>query len=123
MKILLSVIFGFLVTSSGLASENATKYKNCIDDAVRLAKRSSELQRIVKADQDDRENWEEVFRNPRHATRLQRRDEARRREVAEIFGEGCFKDAKDYSAAALVYQHGNTADRYYQAFILVQEGI
>ena len=42
-------------------------------------------------------------------------DLIRRKRVGEIFGEGCFKTAKDYSAASLIFQHGDTPDHYYQA--------
>lgn len=108
---------GFALATLATGAPNPPMYKTCAEDSSRLAKRSSELQKIVKADQDDRENWEDIFRNPRRAAKLQKRDEDRRKRIGEIFGEGCFKEAADYSAAALVYQHGNTADHLYQAFV------
>ena len=35
----------------------------------------------------------------------------------EILGEGCFKSAEDYAAASLIYQHGDSPDHFFQAFI------
>ena len=87
--------------------------KPCVMDADHYAQRAAELQAIVKADQDDRSgspdsiNWMKV--GPR--------DLQRRMLVAEIFAEGCFREAQDYTAAALVFQHGDTADHFYQTFI------
>jgi hypothetical protein len=67
----------------------------------------------VTADQRDRDvpvdqtDWDQVLP----------RDLERRRRVAEIFAEGCFKEARDYSAAALVFQHGDVPDHYLQTFL------
>jgi len=76
--------------------------------------RSAELQKIMSADIADREgvpadkiDWAKVLP----------RDLERRARVAEIFAEGCFKEAKDYTAAALVYQHGEMPAHFYQTFI------
>ena len=72
--------------------------------------RSQELQDIVKADQDDRKTMplppEVIIR-----------DQKRRMRVGEIFGEGCIKSAADFSASALVYQHGNVPEHFYQTFL------
>ncbi len=48
---------------------------------------------------------------------VQKRDETRRKRVGEIFGEGCFSTSEDYAAAALVYQHGDTPDHFFQTYI------
>lgn len=96
-----------------------TLFMSCQNDPVRQELRSKELQALVKADQDDRvvpadkTNWEQVLP----------KDEARRMRVGEIFGEGCFKDAKDYAAAALIYQHGNTPDHFYQTFLWAKKAV
>lgn len=85
-------------------------YISCIDDAEKYALRSAELQNIVNADQADRAGGvltpEAVFC-----------DRTRRMRVGEIFGEGCFKSAQDFAAAALVYQHGDRPEHYFQTFI------
>jgi hypothetical protein len=75
--------------------------------------------KIAQEDQSDRAgsydsvDWNKV--NPR--------DLQRRIQVATIFAEGCFKTSSDYASAATVYQHGNTADHYYQAFIWANEAV
>lgn len=78
-------------------------------------KRSIELQMLVAEDQKDRENWQSM--SQKEMIKLGYHDLIRRKRVGEIFAEGCFHDPKDYLAAALIYQHGDTSDHYYQAFI------
>jgi len=95
----------FLTSHAGFAQNPSG---SC--DSPTYEKRSKELQEIVKADQDDRQKIplsQDVIS----------RDIARRMRVGEIFGEGCFKSAADFSAAALVYQHGSVSDHFFQTFI------
>jgi hypothetical protein len=98
---------------SAVRESTNTPFKSCPDDSERMKLRSDELQEIVKADQADRQppiskiDWNKVMPA----------DEARAKRVAEIFAEGCFKEAKDYAAAALVFQHGTVPDHYYQAYL------
>ncbi len=87
----------------------------CLNHKTRLETRSTELSSIVKADQDDRENWE--HKSQEEMFEVQKRDLIRRKRVGEIFGEGCFSKAQDYAAAALVFQHGDTPDQYFQTFL------
>ncbi|MBN8542513.1 MAG: hypothetical protein J0L82_19135 [Deltaproteobacteria bacterium] len=54
---------------------------------------------------------------------VQPRDEARRKRVGEIFGEGCFKTSEDFAAAALVYQHGTIPDHFFQTFIWAKRAV
>ena len=81
--------------------------------------KSARLQEIAKADQDDRSapydsiNWNKV--SPR--------DIKRRIEIGEIFALGCFSSAADYAAGAILYQHGDTADHAYQAFLWSLRGV
>lgn len=88
-------------------------YRSCATDPDKQVARSNELQAIVNADQADRRlpgsqiDW----------NRVSAADETRARRVAEIFAEGCFKSARDYAAAALVFQHGSVPDHYYQAYL------
>jgi hypothetical protein len=99
-----------------IASENnptAAPFKACPDDPQRQILRSNELQEIVKADQADRQ----LPGNQIDWNRISAADEIRAKRVAEIFAEGCFKEAKDYAAAALVFQHGSVPDHYYQAYL------
>lgn len=75
--------------------------------------------KIANEDQEDRSgsydtiDWEKVSA----------RDLKRRIRAATIFAEGCFKEAPDYASAAIVFQHGETADHYFQAFIWANESV
>ena len=91
-------------------------YSSCRDDASKYAARSEELQRIVAADQADRPN--NVLKPG-----AQLRDRERRARVGAIFGEGCFKEARDFSAAALVFQHGDQPEHFMQTFIWAKRSI
>lgn len=74
---------------------------------------SARLQEIAKEDQADRAlPWDKI-----DWSKVSPRDLARRIEVGEIFARGCFVSEADFGAAALVYQHGDTADHAYQAFV------
>ncbi len=96
------------------ASETPTaQFKSCPDDPQKQALRSNELQEIVKADQADRQ----IPGNQIDWNKVSAADEVRAKRVAEIFAEGCFKSARDYAAAALVFQHGVVPDHYYQAYL------
>lgn len=52
-----------------------------------------------------------------------KRDESRRKRVGEIFGEGCFSKAEDYSAAALVFQHGDAPDHFFQTYVWAKRAV
>ncbi|MEN0060218.1 MAG: hypothetical protein AAGB31_15375 [Bdellovibrio sp.] len=83
------------------------------------AQRSAELEAIAKEDQADRVgSFESLDWN-----KVNSRDLQRRIRVAAIFAEGCFKGSDDYASAATVYQHGTTADHYYQAFIWANKAV
>jgi hypothetical protein len=123
MKILIFTCTLFLIF--GCASQSKSQIRHeasdsssvlyiaCPNDPQKQQIRSQELQEIVKADQADRQipgsqiDWNKVSAA----------DEIRAKRVAEIFAEGCFKDSKDYAAAALVFQHGSVPDHYYQAYL------
>lgn len=93
--------------------------KKCPDDSERQVLRSNELQEIASADQEDRKIPAEKI----DWNKVSRADEDRAKRVAEIFAEGCFKTAKDYSAAALVFQHGIVPDHYYQAYLWSKKAV
>ncbi len=92
---------------------------SCIDHPEQQPAISTELQTIVSADQADRQvspdriNWAVV--GPR--------DRERHARVAEIVAGGCLKDARDFAAAALVFQHGETADDVYQTFLWAKKAV
>ncbi len=103
------------------ATKTQSQHLSCQQDKGRQVARSIELQKIVKADQDDRENWKDWTQE--QVVKVTLRDEARRKRVGEIYGEGCFLKAEDYSAAALVYQHGDAPDHFFQTFIWAKRAV
>jgi len=111
--LLLILLFSLSVFADKVAP-NATiqsQQKTCIEDQERQKQRSDELQKIVAEDQADRTtrpiDWNKV--GPRDMIRIKR--------VGEIFAEGCIVQAKDYAAAALVFQHGDHPDHYLQVYL------
>lgn len=100
---------------------HATPPKPCLQDAPRRKLRAAELQKIVQADQEDRQHWQNF--DPSPWAEVAQRDLLRRQRVGEIFGEGCFSTAPDYASAALVFQHGETPDHFYQVFIWSKRGV
>lgn len=103
---IMRVISGLLVIlAAGSASASS-----CRVDRPRAEERSRELQRLVAKDQADRQD------NKLDPGTIER-DLARRKRVAEIFGEGCFETAADFAAGALVFQHGDVPEHFLQAFI------
>ena len=113
IKEALALILALNFMGCAHAKASHTEFSYCVEHPEQQAARSAELQAIVNADQADRQgppdkiDWAKV--HPRDLEREVR--------VADIFAEGCFKDAKDYTAAALVYQHGQVPDHFYQTFI------
>jgi hypothetical protein len=80
----------FLTGCTTIPARADSTFKQCPDDAERQALRSQEVQTLVKADQDDRTD-------PIDWVRVLPRDEARRKRIGEIFGEG--STAKENSLA------------------------
>jgi len=93
-----------------------TPYISCADDAAKYQARSQELQRLVGADQADRPD--NILKPG-----AQLRDRERRERVAAIFGEGCFKEARDFAAAALVFQHGDRPEHFFQAYVWAKTAV
>lgn len=93
----------------------------CYDNPKLQQKRSAELQKLVASDQLDRGN--KTRYSSKAATKIYKRDLARSKRIGEILGEGCLNSANDYLAAALIYQHGNTQDQYYQAYLWAKRAL
>jgi hypothetical protein len=121
-RILLAFFFcSFPVVVLGCAHSKkvGTELISCYEHPDQHASSSVELQNLVDADQADRQGSVDKI----DWTRVLPRDLERRARVSEIFAEGCLKEAKDYSAAAMVYQHGETADHSYQTFIWAKRAV
>lgn len=106
---------------SSCASAQTGHYISCSRDPQKLEARSQELAQIVKADQDDRANFSS--KTPEEMQEMMKYDVLRRKRVGEIFGEGCFSKAQDFAAAALVYQHGDVPDHFFQTFLWAKRAV
>lgn len=113
-----------------LLGQSTAHAQNAVPDAINdtcqtqsaiQQNRSAELAGLVDDDQKDRENWDNL--SDQDKMNVSNRDLKRRMRVGEIFGEGCFKLAADYSAASLIYQHGDVPDHYFQAFIWANHAV
>lgn len=74
---------------------------------------SRETDRLFQEDQADRERKDI---SPKEWDRIVPRDYQRRTRISELFAAGCLVDAKDFAAAALIYQHGEVPEHFLQAF-------
>lgn len=112
-SIITAVMAQLLFTTSIVKADT---YKSCVEDQTKYLQRSAEIQKIVDLDQKDRSN---------HSVTpdVQKRDNDRRKRIGAIFGEGCFKSAKDYANAALVFQHGDRPDHFFQTFIWAKRAV
>lgn len=94
---------------------------NCFMDPKLQKMRSIELAALVAADQKERVTLNKISNikkiNQNGIDQLNSNDLSRRKRVGEIMGEGCLKTAADYTAASIIYLHGDVPDHYYQAFI------
>lgn len=93
--------------------------KTCLNDETIQKKRSKELQHLLSKDLSDRNkpydqlNWTQISKN----------DLIHRKAVGEIFAEGCIRSPQDYAAAAIIFNHGDTADHAYQAYLWSQSAL
>jgi hypothetical protein len=93
--------------------------KSCTADPELQKHASARLLALAEQDQKDRAipfdkiDWNQV--TPR--------DIQRRIEVAEFFARGCLESAADFASAAIVYQHGDTAEQAYQASVWAKRAV
>lgn len=116
-RLFFALSFLFLSACASLTGSG----KTCETEPSLFAKRAVELQKIAKADQEDRVGDPNAIIT--NTDKLLSRDVLRRKRVAEIFAEGCFKEAADYAAGALVFQHGTTPDHYMQSFMWARKAV
>lgn len=99
-----------VMAASAFAAEPAETYLPCSEDTAKHELRARELLKIHDEDQADRPNNQ-------MKPGAQFRDRKRRQRVGEIFGEGCIKTPADYAAAAMVFQHGDQPEQFFQTFM------
>jgi hypothetical protein len=88
---------------------------SCRDDPEAYIEATKTLAQAYIADQKDRENSLDF--TSEKMVLMSKRDEQRRKVIAELFARGCFKSAADYKNAAIIFQHGLVPENYYQSFI------
>lgn len=118
-KTLLLFLFSQLTSFGYVQTLLAVQPVGCEANPKLQAEKSAELLKIAREDQSDRTGAYDSI----DWSKVNQRDLQRRIQVATIFAEGCFKASSDYASAATIYQHGNTADHYYQAFVWANEAV
>ena len=101
------IAFGITTTFAATSSS----IQSCLLDEKIQAAASLEIQAIVAADQADRVDYKKMD------AATDQRDRMRRMRIGELFGAGCFRTAADFMAAALVFQHGEVPEHFFQAYI------
>jgi hypothetical protein len=82
---------------------------------------SKELSQLVKADQNDRKDFQS--QTVEQLKEMSKRDGLRIIRVGEISKAGCLINAQDYSSAALIYQHGDSPEDFYQAYLWSKKAV
>lgn len=96
-------------------------YEACPYQPALQIQRSKELQSLAETDQKVRLEFEKLSQEERF--QMMKDDLLRRRRVGEIMGEGCLKTAADFAAAALIYQHGDVPEHYFQSFVWANRAV
>src|ERR1019366_7713444 len=81
---------------------------------------NKELRSLYEQDQADRQAFEQ-FDHERLQQMLQR-DRARRQRVEELLASEALGTKEDYFHAAMIFQHGETLDDFWQAHELAKQG-
>lgn len=113
--------YSFIILSLMLPGFLMAAPVTCVNDSSRQEKASQEIEQLVRDDQADRDDWEN--RDNEQREQVEGRDLQRRQRIGELFGEGCLKSSHDYLAAALIYQHGDVPDHYYQAYLWAKRAV
>lgn len=105
------VFWGLLLA---IALIHAELPKRCYFNPEMQKERSKEIHQLYLDDQKDRE----IFGNASEEEQLamMERDLKKRMRIGEIFAEGCINGASDYFESAIIFQHGDVPDHYFQAF-------
>jgi hypothetical protein len=127
MKTLYLSIFVLLASIHSQAATPPFGFVPCSDEPKIQHRRSEELQRLYSEDQSDyRREMEDHPDHPLDMEKLEKmavNDLKRRKRVGEILGEGCFQKSPDYIAAATIFQHGNSPDHFFQAFLWAKQAV
>lgn len=116
INLLLGIALSLMTAIPHFSLADNAPYLSCDRDQAKQKARSKELQDIAEADQADRKTIPLPPEVPF-------RDRKRRERIGQIFGEGCINSSADYADAALVYQHGDRSDHFFQTFIWTKRAL
>jgi len=78
---------------------------------------SVEIERLFAADQADRAG------GGIDGATMRKADLRRRARVAELFAGGCLSKAGDFANAALIFQHGDVPEHFFQAYVWAHRAV
>jgi hypothetical protein len=81
---------------------------------------NQELKSLYEQDQADRLEWQKQTQEYR--SQMRQRDRIRRQRVEELIASEALQVAEDYFHAAIIFQHGETLEHYWQAHELAKKG-
>jgi hypothetical protein len=99
---------------SGTTPELASAVTTPICSNENYQKNSALLESTYVSDQSDRKNYRGWTAT--EMVEVQKHGQENRKRVLEIYELGCLKSADDFFRAAIVFQHGDSPDHYFQAY-------
>jgi len=120
LHLTLCVVLGCFGTVAFPGTTGMEQVAPCLINKKIQEARSKELKKLYDADQVDRAFFEAHPEKPQpeeEVIKMGKRDLSRRKRVGEILGEGCLSGSEDYKSAAMIFQHGNHPDHFFQAFV------
>jgi hypothetical protein len=81
---------------------------------------NQELKLLYEQDQADRVGWQKYTRE--QSEQIGQRDRVRLQRVEELIASEALQVAEDYFHAAMIFQHGETLEHYWQAHELARKG-
>lgn len=117
------LVLYFVLAKSALAQQSAVVpgyVKERQETACGTSRRSEVLARLEAIRMLDQSGRQSGMTDNTGAVRP---DVENRKEVATLFAEGCFTTGRDYHNAALVFQHGDVPDHFYQTYIWANRAV
>lgn len=81
---------------------------------------NDELKSLYEQDQADRQGWQNFSQE--QIEQMVQRDRERRQRVEELIASAALQAPEDYFHAAMIFQHGETLDHFWQAHELARRG-
>jgi hypothetical protein len=81
---------------------------------------NEELKSLFEQDQADRKEWRNS--SQKQIEQVVQRDRERRQRVEELIASAALQAPEDYFHAAMIFQHGETLEHYWQAHELARRG-